>query len=351
MPIDTDLAVGEVKSYEDVKSVLLSVEHQTGQSHYWWQIKRSERILYGKFDVRSPSRELQERVILFASQCLTQAAEVVSDQISSIEWVDPMKPPFTTPATLGLVSIERDELKVVTILSPTVHIVEYQGTRYIHKFMGYLSVTSSFECEIAHHQRVFGSQFVPKLFYIVTFRGRNRGLLLEFVDGNDLSSIAASQTQSQLYLITAKILEALEDLEKRAYYPQDLKCANIVVRNTDNAIFIVDLGGGFSEGMYLRTALRTFKNGEGSILPSEMLYTLGRTVWELWIDDVPPEDEKAKAPNTLLPLIRSLVDECCGGIQFESVTEVKEHYHDRLLAAGADGVHKIERILQQDMNQ
>ena len=86
--------------------------------------------------------------------------------------------------------------------------------------------------------------------------------------------------------------------------------------------------------MHLREALSAFKNGAGSILPRLMLYTIGRTVWELWIDDVPPENENEEAPSSLSILVRSLINDCCvGGMLFKSVAEVKEYYFDRLLAA------------------
>ena len=63
-----------------------------------------------------------------------------------------------------------------------------------------------------------------------------------------------------------------------------------------------------------------------SILAKHMLYTLGRTLWELWIDDTPPIEETKEAPDSFPSLIRSLIDNCCLSGSFKTVTEVKEAY-------------------------
>ena len=264
--------------------------------------------------------------MIFASATPSRAAELLQNEIISTEWVDPMKPPFDAPSELSY--IDRNELQRIQLLTPNVELVQYNGMQYIHKFMGYISQPSSFEQEIMHHKKVFGCCFVPRLYNVVTFNGENRGLLLEFIDGKNLSDLSSSIDRIQLYRTSAKILEAVEELESHGYYPQDLKCANIVLRNLDMSLFVVDLGGGFSEGMHLKEARRAF--GKGSILATHMLYTLGRTFWELWIDDVPPHDESEKAPNSLPPLIRGLINDCCSDTRFKTVGEAKDYYFERL---------------------
>ena len=318
---------GTVQSYDEVVNLLSSRKYD-GTSQYWWRVKATGHVLYGKFDVQSPSRELRLRILIFASESPSRAAELVGDTVLQTEWVDPMKPPFESPS--NLLHIDRKELQPVELFTRTVEVVRYNGTHYVHKFMGYLSQPSSFASEIKNHQRVLGSSFVPKLHGIVTHHGANRGLLLEFVDGKNLSDLSSSINASERYHITSLILAAIEDFERRGYYPQDLKCANIVLRDRDRALFIVDLGEGFSEGMYLKDALRA--SGHGSILAEHMLYTLGRTVWELWIDDVPPEDQSEKPPDSLPPLICSLITGCCKG-RFKTVQEVSDYYFEKLVAS------------------
>lgn len=316
-----------VNSFDDVVSLLSSSRHD-GTSRYWWRVKESGEVLYGKFDIPSPSKDVRFRVLLYASQSLTRAAQITDDEISSIEWVDPMKPPFVAPSPIPRIASE--ELHMVKHLTRSVEIVQYNGMHYIHKYMNYLSQPSSFEYEILHHQRVCGTSFVPRLCNVVTSHGKNRGLLLEFIDGDNLSELSGIVDRSTLYSITATILEAITDLEMRGYYPQDLKCANVVMRHSDKSLFVVDLGDGFSEGMHLQESVQAF--GKGSIVAKHMLYTLGRTIWELWIDDVPPDDETKEAPNTLPPLIRTIINDCCRGVRFKTISEAKEAYFEKLLA-------------------
>jgi hypothetical protein len=311
-----------IHSLDDVVNILSSSRYD-GTSSYWWRVKASGEVLYGNFDIPSPTRDQRLRVLLFASNCHSRAAQIADNKISSAEWIDPMKPPFAAPPELPC--IEREQLRTEKRLTNSVEIVLYNGTRYVHKYMDYLSQPSSFESEIMHHHRVHGSPFVPTLINVVTHEGKNRGLLTEFIDGENLVDLSSKFDQSQLYVITALILEAIADLEMRGYYPQDLKCANIVRRDRDGSIFIVDLGDGFSEGMHLREAVKV-----RSILAKHMLYTLGRTLWELWIDDVPPDEETKEAPDSFPSLIRSLVNDCCLGGQFKTVAEVKETYWSAL---------------------
>lgn len=330
MLVSEDSPDNRVQSLSDVTNVLSS--RHDGTCRYWWKVKSTGEVLYGKFDLRSPSPALQLRVLLFASQSPNRAAEVVCDEVSRTDWIDPMKAPFTAPAEYPC--IERDQLQTVRPLTPNVDIVLFNGKKYVHKYMNVFSQPSSFECEIRNHQRVYGSRFVPELFNIVTCDRKNRGLLLEYIDGENLSQISSVLNEMQLYSMTASILDAITDFEMRGYYPQDLKCANIVSRNKDMSLFVVDLGTGFTEGMHLQEATRAF--GGVSILPYQMVYTLGRTLWELWMDDIPPVDENEEAPGSLPVIIQKLVKECCLEKQFKSVAEVKEVYFSVLVALGLD---------------
>ena len=72
----------------------------------------------------------------------------------------------------------------------------------------------------------------------LTHDGANRGLLLEFIDGNNLSDLSSSIGPAERYHITSLILAAIKDFEARGYYQQDLKCANIVQRDYDKSLFV-----------------------------------------------------------------------------------------------------------------
>lgn len=181
--------------------------------------------------------------------------------------VDPMKPPSIAPSKIPHIASE--ELHMVKPLTRIVEFIQYNGVRYIHKYMNYLSQPSLFEYEIMHHRRVCGTGFVPRLCNIVTSHRKYRGLLLEFIDGEDLSEPSSIFDRSKLYSITAVVLEAIMDLEMHGCYPQDLNCANIVMRRYNDSLFIVDLGDSFSEGIRLQESVRAF--GEGSMFAKHML--------------------------------------------------------------------------------
>jgi hypothetical protein len=84
---------------------------------------------------------------------------------------------------------------------------------------------------------------------------KNCSLLAEFIDSENLFDLCTSLRHSQFYYITATILEAIEDFETHGYYPQDLKCMNIVMCHYNKSLFVVDLRGGVSEGINMKEAL------------------------------------------------------------------------------------------------
>src|SRR5271156_509816 len=146
---------------------------------YWYKLSVSGEIVYTEFDTHNPPLQMRMRVATFASQSSSRAAQYKNNEISPIEWVDPMDKPFTAPD--DLLCIERSELTTEENMTMTVDIVLYEGIRYIHKYMGYRTQTASIELEIKNHQLACGSRFVPKLYKIVKFEGQNRGLLLEYI--------------------------------------------------------------------------------------------------------------------------------------------------------------------------
>jgi len=335
MVLSLEYAEELLEWHKDMITIKFS-PHTSGDSAcacaYWCKLRASGEVLYTEFDTRKPTSDLRTRVATFASQSSTRAAQHKADEISPIAWVDPMDKPFKAPPDIPF--IEGTELTTEQILTRTLDIVLYQGTRYIHKYMDYMTQTTAIEQEFNNHRLVHDSPFVPKLLKIVKSEGQNRGLLLEYIDGQNLSDIIHSCGLSQLYTPTVCILEALVDLEKRGYYPLNLNCANIVLRDSDNAIFVVDLGSGFSRGMDMKLGRTEIGRGE---LSTQMLDILGRTILELWTDEILPDHSKVEVRLDLPPLIRELVTDCCLGSRFETIADAKEAYFIQLLAA-AGGV-------------
>jgi serine/threonine protein kinase len=193
---------------------------------------------------------------------------------------------------------------VIQQIHPSVDIVKYGGTKYVHKYMAVRShAAHSFEFEITNYEKTVGSPYLMKLHYIVTYKDVNRGLLFEYASSKSLAHIRL--TPSEVYSIIMLLLNTLCDLEACGYYPQDLKLPNILVSDDKRLLHIVDLGSGLTEGMYRLESERSILRGK--MTGRDMCYTFGKMVSQLYYenDDVPPVE-------TLPPLIRTIVMECCG---------------------------------------
>lgn len=93
------------------------------------------------------------------------------------------------------------------------------------------------------------------------------------------------------------------DLEKRGYYLLDLKCSNLLL-DKNRRLYVIDLGVGFTQGMYRPEAEENIV--QGKVNGREMLYMLGRTVWQLWDDEFSPE-LVVPGGGTLPPVIDEMV--------------------------------------------
>ena len=114
--------------------------------------------------------------------------------------------------------------------------------------MIYFCSAYSFEVELANYTKAAGSPHIPKLYYIVTHKNADRGILMEWLPTESLNNVRL--TPSNKCAASACLLDALSDLETREYYPQDLKLPNILFSRDRRTVHIVDLGNGVTEGMY-----------------------------------------------------------------------------------------------------
>ena len=138
------------------------------------------------------------------------------------------------------------------------------------------------------------------------------------------------------YTVVNLILDALNDLESRGYYPQDLKLPNILLSADKRSLYVIDLGAGLTEGMYRAESERAIL--QGKMQSKDMLYTFGRTVWDLY-DGNYPDELIVPVRGTLPPLIERLITECCGiGLKQElRVVDVREIYRPLLEEAATRG--------------
>lgn len=289
-----------------VDVVVLKSSHSSQTCRFWWKIKGGTKddVLYGIFRTAEPSPGLCIRAATQAATSRTKAVEISENgHITETTWVDPLGPPFEAP--LYIHRLPRDELAVIQQIHPGVDIVEYGGTKYVHKYMAVRShAAHSFEFEITNYEKTVGSPYLMKLHYIVTYKDVNRGLLFEYSSSKSLAHIRL--TPSEVYSIIVLLLDALCDLEARGYYPQDLKLANILLSDDKRILKIVDLGSGLTEGMYRPGSERSILRGK--MTGRDMCYTFGKTVSQLFYD----ENDDVIPVESLPPLIRRMVAECCG---------------------------------------
>lgn len=296
-----------VTKYEDV--VNLTSKLRNGLDKWWWKVKdgTEDDILYATFKPPKPDRELRERAVIAAYASKTNAVAISeSGEITEIPWVDPLEPPFTAPSHVFI--IQRNELTLIRKIKNSVDVVEYKGIEYIHKYMTVSTTFYSFALEIENYEKTLGSPYLARLHYVVTHKGVNRGLLIEYLYSQSLNDIQLSS--SEKYIIIGLILDALTDLEARGYYPQDLKLSNLLLDSKNRTLHVIDLGSGLTMGMYRPESERKIMGVGGKMESRDMLYTFGRTVWDLY-DEEYPEELRVPLEGSLPPLIERMVTECC----------------------------------------
>jgi hypothetical protein len=169
-----------VTRYDDV--VCLTSWSQDGngqQEQWWWKVKSTGQILYATFETPKPGRSLREQAVLGAYASPTKAVAVKAVGIQDCEWVSPLEPAFRLPPQLQVPIISLERLHDVRKIKRGVDVVDYEGWKYIHKYMTPSSTQLSYEAEIDNYGRTSGSYAVPKLEGVVTDRGANRVVLKE----------------------------------------------------------------------------------------------------------------------------------------------------------------------------
>lgn len=324
-----------VTKYEDVVGITSRCRVR-GLYQWWWTVRGTDDILYATFETRDPPRPVREQAVINAYSSPTRAVAVTSSGTNQIPWVSPFEPPFAAPSELP--TIPRTDLSVVKRIDWGVDLVEWKGQKYIHKYMTVLSAFHSFETEIKNHSTLVLSIHIPKLISVVTHQGENRGLLIQFIDAPTIDDVPL--TIAEKYSMTRKILEAITDLEKHGYYPQDLKCSNLIL-DKHGHLWVIDLGAGLTPGMYRPENERKVLRCEMEAW--DMLYNLGRTVWELW-DGEFPRDLRVPTEGMLPPVIGELVRECCSEVDPKlQVVDIWGKYQNRLEVTD-DGFHEQSAV-------
>jgi hypothetical protein len=186
--------------------------------------------------------------------------------------------------------------------------------------MWYGSLQSSFEREFQRYLDFRGCEGVPSLVAVVKRDGMIRGLLLSYIDGENLSQ-AKITSEAELHGLTYRIISVATQLEKIGYYNEDLKCNNIMRQRSDGAIYFIDFAGGLTEGFYPEES--EYDLCCGKVDPKDALYILGKTLWQLWINDIPTN----VLPDGIPDPPRSIIYDCCVARKFNSIAEMQQAWY------------------------
>jgi serine/threonine protein kinase len=185
----------------------------------------------------------------------------------------------------------------------------------------------TFETEVENYRKLTGVPGIPTLKAVVRKDGLIQGLLRSYIEGLDLwSTVENGELRDEALLldITYRIIHIASNLEQCKFYHEDLKCSNIVRRHTDGELYFIDFGGGLTEGMYREE--RVFSTSYNGPDASDALFTLGRTLWELWAAESPWKG----APLDRLEnqIARNIIRDCEEG-NVESIIHLSERYCPR----------------------
>src|SRR5436190_13012028 len=104
------------------------------------------------------------------------------------------------------------------------------------------SYQEHFEKEVSRYKELKGCDGVLPLEAVVKRDGVVQGLLIPYVEGDNLWD-ATIRPECELLDTTYRIIEIAAGLERVGYYDEDLKCQNIVRRRSDGALFFIDFEG------------------------------------------------------------------------------------------------------------
>jgi serine/threonine protein kinase len=220
-------------------------------------------------------------------------------------------------------TIDFEALTVVRPIARCVTLVQYNGQQYAYKYITREDRQWTFETEFKVYLKIRGCAGVPELIAVITHHGRIRGFLLTFIDGENLAE--KHVPRNLLPDAIRQVIDIAADLEQRGFYHSDLKGTNIVRREKDGEIFIIDFGGpGVTEDWCKESLLS--KYWKEPIQAPDAIYILGKTIWELWTDKVP----KGDLPEDIPTEIRGIIEGCCISEKYNTIAEIKQEYCSKM---------------------
>jgi serine/threonine protein kinase len=204
-------------------------------------------------------------------------------------------------------TIDYQDLVEIKDLTPKAKVVSFEEKKFVYKFMTSGCLQSTFEHEVENYRKLDGISGLPLLRAVVRKSQLNTGLLISYIDGPNLwKMVEEGPLKDELLLldITKKIVHVAANLEAHDFYHEDLKCSNIIREKSSGEIYFIDLGGGRTEGMYR-------EQRENWVAPAQAVdavFTLGRTIWELWTGAIPRDSFRVDRVRN--GKIRAIIEDC-----------------------------------------
>ena len=227
---------------------------QNGPNELWYKCAIRKCVVYLWFNKPCMTQDTIREAMRYA---LDQGLEAIKvQQPTRTRWETKYEP--CSPKSIDASSrfnveyhtiVDFSELTFVSTITPNVDVVEFKGVKYIYKYMRPGNIQFSWEREFHYYSKIQPCQNLPSLIAVVGRDEMMRGLLLSFIDGQNLGDLDIKSDNERLD-ITYRIISVAVDLEKVGYYHGDLKCGNILRCKEDGAIYFIDFGGGAAEGFY-----------------------------------------------------------------------------------------------------
>lgn len=199
-------------------------------------------------------------------------------------------------------------------------IVKHNGIPYLLKTANFPHDEVVLSQEVKNYRLLKRSNWVAELGGIVERQGRKEAILVRYYSAGDLTRHfgAVEKTKGRW---VKQLATALKELDKLRYIPQDLKCANLVIDDSDN-VRLIDLENfGGTDGWAHPNDIRGFIPAKGSVSERKQCYAVygfGKTVLELYVGKAPTDEEDLKKTPQW---VQELVKGCIEG-KFRSAAEV-----------------------------
>lgn len=231
---------------------------------------------------------------------------------TKIEPRDLYGPPFKVDG-LNVKIIPFTDIYFVQQITDTVDVVRLADSEHVvHKKMAFETNPEEMILEVQKLISLAECKYAPKIIAVTGDRttGECRGILIQWVGeipSTTLNLIPLTYNGMRIE-VTTNLVKALVAFEEKGVYLQDLKPEHVVLTR-DDGLYIIDFGGGVTDGYYPEDELEKILEGDVTFRVAK--YGLAMTLRVLWKDcgispegsPFPPRRLRRLCPPNLLALL------------------------------------------------